>query len=134
MTQSHASVERSGGDFPIAIIGAGFAGLSLYGYTTKRDLGPLGAFLIMGAVGLFVAMLINLFLQSDTMSLVISAVGVLIFAGLTAYDTQRLKLMYDYVRGTEMMGKAVIMGALTLYLDFINMFLFLLRMFGSSRD
>lgn len=113
---------------------AGFAGLSLYGYTTKRDLGPLGAFLIMGAVGLFVAMLINLFLQSDTMSLVISAVGVLIFAGLTAYDTQRLKLMYDYVRGTEMMGKAVIMGALTLYLDFINMFLFLLRMFGSSRD
>jgi FtsH-binding integral membrane protein len=114
---------------------AAFAGLSLYGYTTKRDLGPIGTFLIMGLVGLIVAMLLNAFVfQSGTMGLVISALGVLIFAGLTAYDTQRIKGMYDYVRGTDMMGKAIIMGALTLYLDFINMFLMLLRLFGTARD
>jgi FtsH-binding integral membrane protein len=113
---------------------AGFAGLSLYGYTTKKDLSGFGTFLIMGVIGLFVAMIVNLFLQSSAMSLVISVVGVLIFAGLTAYDTQKIKSMYAYVGGTDMQGKAVIMGALTLYLDFINMFLFLLRLFGSSRD
>ncbi|MEZ0243766.1 MAG: Bax inhibitor-1/YccA family protein [Sphingomonas sp.] len=114
---------------------AGFAGLSLYGYTTKRDLGPLGTFLIMGLVGIIVASLLNFFIfQSGQMGLVISALGVLIFAGLTAYDTQKLKHMYDYVRGTDMLGKVVIMGALTLYLDFINMFLMLLRLFGSQRD
>ena len=112
---------------------AGFAGLSLYGYTTKRDLSAFGTFLVMGVVGLIVAMVINLFLQSDTMSLVISGIGVLLFAGLTAYDTQKIKSMYSYVAGTDMMGKAIIMGALTLYLDFINMFLFMLRLFG-SRD
>lgn len=114
---------------------AGFAGLSLFGYTTKRDLGPLGTFLIMGLVGIIVASLLNAFVfQSGQMGLIISGLGVLIFAGLTAYDTQKLKNMYDYVRGTDMLGKVVIMGALTLYLDFINMFLFLLRLFGSSRD
>jgi hypothetical protein len=113
---------------------AAFAGLSLYGYTTKRDLAPLGTFLIMGLVGLIVASLVNLFLQSGTMALVISAIGVLLFAALTAYDTQKIKSMYFEVRGTEFAGKAAIMGALTLYLDFINMFLFILRLFGSSRD
>jgi uncharacterized protein len=113
---------------------AGFAGLSLYGYTTKRDLSALGTFLIIGLVGLIVASLVNLFLQSGMMSLIISAIGVLIFAGLTAYDTQKIKSMYSYVRGTDAMGKVAIMGALNLYLDFINMFLFLLRLFGSSRD
>ncbi len=113
---------------------AGFAALSLYGYTTKKDLSGLGTFLIMGLIGLIVAMIVNIFLQSGTMSLVISAIGVLIFAGLTAYDTQKIKSMYAYVAGTEAMGKVVIMGALSLYLDFINMFLFLLRLFGSSRD
>jgi FtsH-binding integral membrane protein len=112
---------------------AAYAGLSLYGYTTKRDLSGLGTFLIMGVVGLLVAMLINLFLQSSTMHLVISAIGVLLFAGLTAYDTQRIKSMYDYVAGTEMQGKAVIMGALNLYLDFINMFQFLLSFMGDRR-
>ena len=112
---------------------AAYAGLSLYGYTTKRDLSGLGTFLIMGVVGLLVAMLINLFLQSGTFALVISAIGVLLFAGLTAYDTQRIKSMYDYVAGTEMQGKAVIMGALNLYLDFINMFQFLLSFMGSRR-
>ncbi|HYU95987.1 MAG TPA: Bax inhibitor-1/YccA family protein [Sphingomicrobium sp.] len=112
---------------------AAYAGLSLYGYTTKRDLSGLGTFLIMGVVGLLVAMLINLFLQSGTFALLISAIGVLLFAGLTAYDTQRIKSMYDYVAGTEMQGKAVIMGALSLYLDFINMFQFLLSFMGDRR-
>ncbi len=112
---------------------AAFAGLSLYGYTTKKDLSGMGTFLIMGVVGLIVAMIINMFLQSGTMALVISAVGVLIFAGLTAYDTQRIKSMYAYVAGTDMMGKTVIMGALSLYLDFVNMFQFLLSFMG-SRD
>jgi FtsH-binding integral membrane protein len=114
-------------------VAAGFAGLSLYGYTTKRDLSGFGTFLIMGVVGLFVAMLINLFLQSPAMMLAISAIGVLLFAGLTAYDTQRIKSMYAYVAGSDMMGKAVIMGALSLYLDFINMFMFLLQFMGQRR-
>jgi FtsH-binding integral membrane protein len=112
---------------------AGFLGLSLYGYTTKRDLSGLGTFLIMGVVGLLVAMLINLFLQSSAMAMAISAIGVLLFAGLTAYDTQKIKSMYAYVAGTEMMGKAVIMGALNLYLDFVNMFTFLLSFMGDRR-
>jgi uncharacterized protein len=114
-------------------VSAGFAGLSLWGYTTKKDLTGWGTFLIMGVVGLIVAMVINMFLQSPAMSLVISALGVLIFAGLTAYDTQKIKSMYDYVAGTDMMGKVVIMGALNLYLDFLNMFLFLLRFMGDRR-
>jgi FtsH-binding integral membrane protein len=113
---------------------AAFAGLSLYGYTTKRDLSAFGTFLIMGLVGLIVASLVNLFLQSGTMALIISVIGVLLFAGLTAYDTQKIKSMYFEVAGTEFAGKAAIMGALSLYLDFINMFLFILRLFGSSRD
>ena len=112
---------------------AAFAGLSLWGYTTKRDLSGFGTFLIMGVIGLIVASVINLFLQSGPLQLVISAAGVLIFAGLTAYDTQRIKSMYDWVAGTDMVGKSVIMGALSLYLDFINMFTFLLQFMG-SRD
>ena len=114
-------------------VAAGFAGLSLWGYTTKRDLSGFGTFLIMGVIGLLVAMLINFFLQSPAMMLAISAIGVLLFAGLTAYDTQRIKSMYAYVAGSEMMGKVVIMGALSLYLDFINMFMFLLQFMGNRR-
>ena len=114
-------------------VAAGFVGLSLYGYTTKRDLSGMGTFLIMGVVGLFVAMLINLFLQSTAMMLAISAIGVLLFAGLNAYDTQKIKSMYAYVAGTDMMGKVVIMGALNLYLDFVNMFTFLLSFMGDRR-
>ena len=110
-----------------------FLSLSLYGYTTKRDLSGMGTFLIMGVVGLIVASLLNLFFKSPAMAMVISAVGVLLFAGLTAYDTQRIKSMYAYVAGTDMMGKTVIMGALSLYLDFINMFKFLLSFMG-QRD
>ncbi len=112
---------------------AAFAGLSLYGYTTKKDLSGLGTFLVMGVVGLLVAMVLNMFLQSGPLALMISIAGVLIFAGLTAYDTQKIKLMYDHVAGTDMMGKTIIMGALTLYLDFINMFMFLLNILG-NRD
>lgn len=110
---------------------AAFAGLSLFGYTTKKDLSGMGSFLIMGVIGLIVAMVVNWFLQSETMAFVISGLGVLIFAGLTAYDTQRLKNDYQYLRGTEFMGKAVIMGATSLYLDFVNMFMFLLNFLGS---
>ncbi len=112
---------------------AAFAGLSLYGYTTKRDLSVFGTFLIMGLVGLIVASILNVFLQSNTMSLVIAFVGVLLFAGLTAYDTQKIKSIYNQVAGTEFMGKSIVMGALTLYLDFINMFMFLLRFMGDRR-
>ena len=112
---------------------AGFAGLSLWGYTTKKDLSGMGTFLIMGLFGLIVAMLINLFWQNSAFDLAISVIGVLIFAGLTAYDTQKIKSMYFVVAGSDFYGKATIMGALTLYLDFINMFLFLLRIL-SSRD
>ena len=114
-------------------VAAAFVSLSLYGYTTKRDLSGLGTFLIMGVVGLLVAMLLNLWFQSPAMNLAISAIGVLIFAGLTAYDTQRIKSMYAYVAGTDMIGKTVILGALSLYLDFVNMFTFLLNLLG-SRD
>ncbi|MHA7819158.1 MAG: Bax inhibitor-1/YccA family protein [Erythrobacter sp.] len=110
---------------------AAFAGLSLWGYTTKKDVSGWGSFLIMGVIGLIVAMVINIFLQSEAMAFVISGIGVLVFAGLTAYDTQMLKKQYAYVRGTEFMGKAVIMGATNLYLDFVNMFMFLLQFLGS---
>ena len=110
-----------------------FGGLSLYGYTTKRDLAPFGTFLIMALFGLIAAMLINLFVRSTAMDLIVSVVGVLLFAGLTAYDTQRIKSSYFAVRGTQFYGKSAVMGALTLYLDFINMFLFLLRFMGNRR-
>lgn len=112
---------------------AAFVSLSLWGYTTKKDLSAFGTFLIMGVVGLLVAMIANIFIRSDTMSMVISFIGVLLFAGLTAYDTQKIKEIYFHVAGTEMMGKTAILGALTLYLDFINMFTFLLQLVG-SRD
>jgi len=112
---------------------AAFAGLSLVGYTTKKDLSGMGSFLIMGVVGLIVASLINIFLKSPGLYWAISFLGVLIFAGLTAYDTQRLKNAYYHVAGTEFMGKAIVMGALSLYLDFINMFQFLLSFMGDRR-
>jgi len=113
---------------------AGFASLSLWGYTTKRDLTAWGSFLMVGLVGLIVAMLINAFWPSGPMGLMISVIGVLIFAGLTAYDTQKIKSMYFVVGGSgEASEKTAVMGALSLYLDFINMFLFILRLFGDRR-
>ncbi|MDB9804350.1 MAG: Bax inhibitor-1/YccA family protein [Loktanella sp.] len=111
-----------------------FAGLSLYGYTTKKDISAWGSFLIMGVIGLIVASIVNIWLQSSALHFAVSAVGVLIFAGLTAYDTQKIK--NDYVAhaahgDSEWLGKAAIMGALNLYLDFINMFMFLLSFLGN---
>lgn len=111
-----------------------FAGLSLYGYTTKKSLSGMGTFLMMGLIGLIVAMLVNLFLQSPAMDFAISAIGVLIFAGLTAYDTQKIKSEYvahAHHGDSEWLGKSAIMGALTLYLDFINLFMFLLSFLGN---
>lgn len=113
------------------VTSAAFGSLSLYGYTTKKNLTGMGSFLIMGLFGLIIAMVVNMFLQSSAMEFVISAAGVLIFAGLTAYDTQRIKLMYTEGDHSETTAKKAIMGALTLYLDFINMFLFLLRFMGN---
>lgn len=110
-----------------------FAGMSLYGYTTKRDLTGMGSFLMMGLIGLIIASVVNMFMQSSAMQFVISVLGVLIFVGLTAYDTQKIKSMYTQADGSEVMTKKTIMGALTLYLDFINLFIMLLRLFGERR-
>ena len=110
-----------------------FAGLSLFGYTTKKSLSGMGSFMVMGLIGILIAMMINIFLQSSALQLAISILGVVIFAGLTAWDTQRLKQEYYMLQGTEFAGKAVVLGALTLYLDFINMFQFLLSFLG-NRD
>jgi uncharacterized protein len=115
------------------ITAATFGALSLYGYTTKKSLAGWGTFLFMGMVGLIIASIVNIFLKSDAMSFVISIIGVLIFAGLTAYDTQKLKGMYFEGDAADTLSKKITMGALTLYLDFINLFMYLLRFLG-SRD
>lgn len=126
ITYTDASIAR------VFFITAGaFAGLSLYGYTTKRDLTGFGSFLIMGLIGLVIAMIVNMFLASSALDFAISVIGVLIFAGLTAYDTQRIKSMYYEGDGAEVMTKKSVMGALSLYLDFINMLLMLLHLFGN---
>jgi len=112
-----------------------FGGLSLYGYTTSRSLSGMGSFLIMGLIGLIVAMIVNIFMQSGVLGFAISVIGVLIFAGLTAWDTQRLKNDYEYLsQGGELMQKASVMGALSLYLNFINMFQFILALTGSREE
>lgn len=110
-----------------------FASLSIYGYVTKRDLSGFGTFLMMGLVGLIVASLVNIFLQSSAMQFVISVLGVLIFAGLTAYDTQQIKNTYLQLAqsDSDFLGKSAIMGALKLYLDFLNLFMFLLQFLGN---
>jgi FtsH-binding integral membrane protein len=113
-----------------------FASLSLYGYTTKKDLSAMGTFLMMGVIGLIVAMVLNIFIASSALSFAISAIGVLVFAGLTAYDTQRIKTTYIQMAASgdqEWLGKSAIMGALSLYLDFINMFMFLLQFMGNRQ-
>jgi uncharacterized protein len=112
-----------------------FASLSAWGYTTKKDLSAMGTFMFMGLIGLIVAMIVNMFLQSSALSFGISVIGVMVFAGLTAWDNQRIKEGFYQVAGdAELASKSAIMGALSLYLDFINMFLFLLRLFGGGRD
>ncbi|MHC5306361.1 Bax inhibitor-1/YccA family protein [Bartonella sp. LJL80] len=116
------------------ITAAAFASLSLYGYTTKRDLTGMGSFLFMGLIGILLAMVVNIFLGSSALQFAISVIGVLIFAGLTAYDTQTIKLMYYEGDEHDTRGRKIIMGALNLYLDFINMFVFLLQFLGSNRN
>ena len=115
------------------ISAASFGALSLYGYTTQRDLSPVGSFLVMGLFGLILAMVVNIFLKSTGLDFAISAIGVLIFAGLTAWDTQKIKEMYSVNDDGTVAGRKAVMGALTLYLDFINLFLFMLRFLGDRR-
>jgi FtsH-binding integral membrane protein len=115
------------------ITAATFGAMSLYGYTTKRDLTQMGSFLMMGLIGLIIASVVNIFFNSGMLDFIISIVGVAIFVGLTAYDTQKIKESYNASHGVDVMGKNAIMGALSLYLDFINLFMMLLRLFG-NRD
>ena len=115
------------------VTAAAFAALSIYGYTTKKSLSGLGSFLLMGVFGLIIAQIVNIFMASTQLDFMISIIGVLIFAGLTAYDTQKIKNMYLVSDSGEIMGKKAVMGASTLYLDFINLFIMLLRLFGQRR-
>ena len=110
-----------------------FGAMSIYGYTTKKDLTKLGSFLIMGLFGIIIASIVNIFMKSSMMYFVISIIGVLVFVGLTAYDTQKIKNMYLVSDSGEVIGKKAVLGALTLYLDFINLFIMLLRLFGQRR-
>ena len=116
------------------ISAATFAATSLYGYTTKRDLSRFGSFLIMGVIGILIASVVNIFLGSSALQFAISVIGVLVFTGLTAYDTQRLKEVYDGSMDNQSMGKLVVMGALTLYLDFINLFVMMMQLIGDRRS
>jgi FtsH-binding integral membrane protein len=116
------------------ISAATFGAMSLYGYTTKRDLTQIGSFLIMGLIGVVIASIVNIFLQSSGLGFAISIIGVLVFVGLTAWDTQKIKESYNVGFGAEVLAKGAIMGALSLYLDFINLFLMLLRLFGNQRN
>lgn len=126
LTYTGSSIAR------VFFISAGaFAGLSLFGYTTKKDLTAMGSFLMMGLIGIILAMIVNIFLASSALQFTISVIGVLIFAGLTAYDTQRIKSSYYEGDGSETAAKKSLMGALSLYLNFINMFLMLLSLFGN---
>jgi FtsH-binding integral membrane protein len=113
--------------------GATFAAMSLWGYTTKRDLTKMGSFLMMGVIGLVIASVVNIFLKSTQLDFIVSVIGVAVFTLLTAYDTQKIKQMYNESWAEESKGKLAIMGALSLYLDFINLFMFLLRFMGDRR-
>jgi uncharacterized protein len=128
MAYTHTSIARV-----FFISAASFGALSLWGYTTQRDLTGFGSFLFMGLIGILIASLVNMFLQSSAMGFVISIIGVLVFAGLTAYDTQKIKEMYSPMDDGTIAGRKAVMGALELYLDFINLFLMMLRLFGDRR-
>jgi hypothetical protein len=116
------------------ITAATFGAMSLWGYTTSRDLTGIGSFLFMGLIGIVIAMVVNIFLASSALGFAISIIGVLVFTGLTAYDTQKIKEMYTVNDDGTVAGRKAIMGALRLYLDFVNLFLMLLRLFGQSRN
>lgn len=126
LVYTHDSIARV-----FLITAATFGAMSLYGYTTKRDLSAMGSFLFMGLIGIIIASVVNIFMASSAMAWVISVLGVGIFTGLTAYDTQKIKNMYFEGDGVAVMGRKAIMGALNLYLDFINLFLMLLRLMGN---
>jgi uncharacterized protein len=128
LTYTGASITRV-----FFISAASFGALSLYGYTTRTDLSPIGSFMVMGLFGIILASLVNLFLASSALQFAISVIGVVVFAGLTAWDTQRIKEMYNSMDDDGTMGRKAIMGALSLYLDFINLFLMMLRLFGDRR-
>jgi uncharacterized protein len=116
------------------ITAATFGAMSLYGYTTNADLSRMGSFLLMGLIGLVIASLVNIFIGSSALQFAISIIGVIVFVGLTAYDTQRIKEMYLESDSAEIAGKKAVLGALALYLDFINLFMMLLQLFGQRRD
>jgi FtsH-binding integral membrane protein len=126
LVYTHGSIARV-----FFITAAAFGALSLWGYTTKKDISGWGSFLFMGVIGVIIASLVNLFMQSSALQFAISVIGVLVFSGLTAYDTQRIKSMYYELDSSDVMGRKAIMGALSLYLDFINLFIMLLQLFGS---
>jgi uncharacterized protein len=128
LVYTHASITRV-----FFISAATFGATSLYGYTTQRDLTSLGSFMFMGLIGIIIASVVNIFLRSTGLDWAISVIGVLVFVGLTAYDTQSIKEMYDVNDDGSIAGKKAVMGALRLYLDFINLFLMLLRLFGDRR-
>jgi hypothetical protein len=116
------------------ITAATFGAMSLYGYTTRTDLSAFGSFLMMGLIGIVIASLVNIFLESSALQFAISIIGVIVFVGLTAYDTQRIKAIYLESDTAETAGRKAVLGALSLYLDFINLFMMLLQLFGSRRD
>ena len=129
LVYSQASIARA-----FFVTATDFAAMSLYGYTTKRDLTAMGAFMMMGLLGLIIASVINIFLMSSPLQWVVSVVGVIIFTGITAFDVQRIKQSYSEGWGAEANDKLAISGALSLYLDFINLFMSILRLTGSSRN
>jgi FtsH-binding integral membrane protein len=111
-----------------------FAAMSIYGYTTRRDLAQFGSFLFMGLIGIIIASLVNMFIGSTALQFAVSVIGVIVFTGLTAWDTQQIKEMYYEGDGAEIAGKKAIMGALRIYLDFINLFMMLMQLMGTRRD
>jgi FtsH-binding integral membrane protein len=128
LVYTHASIAQV-----FFICAATFGATSLYGYTTQRDLTSVGSFMFMGLIGIIIASLVNIFLQSSALYWAISVIGVIVFVGLTAYDTQNIKEMYDVNDDGSVSGRKAVMGALRLYLDFVNLFLMLLRIFGDRR-
>jgi hypothetical protein len=129
LVYTHTSIVRV-----FFITAATFGATSLWGYTTKRDLTGMGSFLFMGLIGIIIASVVNMFFASSALQFAISIIGVLVFTGLTAYDTQKIKEMYSVADDGTALGRKAVMGALSLYLDFINLFLMLLRLFGNSRN
>jgi len=135
LSSAHIFLTFTGGSIArvFFISAATFGAMSLYGYTTKRDLSKFGSFLIMGLIGIIIASIVNIFVGSSALQFVISVIGVLVFVGLAAHDTQQIKLIYDEADASDTATKKAVMGALSLYLDFLNLFMLLLQLFGDRR-